>query len=149
MWAGARRPGPCRCTRRAAVGTHPRASEQCGGPPAGGQLLHLDLHPFNILVDEHDEVSGVIDWANASAGHPDLDLARTASIFRWDPAAVAQMVDPARAALVEGWTEVGGLSEIPATAMAWAGQYMLADLGPRYEEDGLAEVHRALGELTN
>ena len=133
------------CCRRHA----PSCQRTVSRPPAKGQLLHLDLHPFNILVDEHDEVSGVIDWANASAGHPDLDRARTASIFKWDPAAVAQMVDPARAALAEGWIEVGGLSDIPATAMAWAGQYMLADLGPRYEEDGLAEVRRALGELTN
>jgi len=25
------------------------------GPPLGDRLLHLDLHPFNVLVDERDE----------------------------------------------------------------------------------------------
>jgi hypothetical protein len=45
------------------------------GPPGlrdapgadGGErrLLHLDLHPFNVLVDDRGVPTGVIDWANA------------------------------------------------------------------------------------
>lgn len=33
-------------------------------------LLHLDLHPKNVLVDEHGEVTAVLDWANAARGSP-------------------------------------------------------------------------------
>ncbi len=114
----------------------------------GGRLLHLDLHPFNVLVDEAGQVSGVIDWANAAAGHPDLDRARSASILKLDPAAVARRADPAWAALAEGWEEAAGLSGLLAGAMVWACRYMLADLGGRYDEDQLSGLHRALGELT-
>jgi hypothetical protein len=46
-------------------------------------LLHLDLHPFNVLVDADDEVSGVLDWANAAAGDPLLD--RSPNLQRPDP----------------------------------------------------------------
>ena len=49
------------------------ASTGSHSAPEGDRLLHLDLHPFNVLVDESGQVSGVIDWANAAAGHPDLD----------------------------------------------------------------------------
>lgn len=45
-------------------------------PPAGAALLHLDLHPLNvILTAERGPV--VIDWTNAAAGDPAFDLART------------------------------------------------------------------------
>jgi aminoglycoside phosphotransferase (APT) family kinase protein len=114
----------------------------------GNRLLHLDLHPFNVLVDEGGQVSGVIDWANAAAGHPDLDRARSAAILKLDPAAVALRADPAWAALAEGWEEAASLSGLPAGAMVWACRYMLADLSSRYDEDQLAGVHRALDELT-
>lgn len=39
----------------------------------GEQLLHLDLHPLNVLVGAHGPV--VIDWANACRGDPDVDVA--------------------------------------------------------------------------
>jgi Ser/Thr protein kinase RdoA (MazF antagonist) len=37
-------------------------------PLTGDRLLHLDLHPFNVLVDERGDVSGVLDWANERPG---------------------------------------------------------------------------------
>jgi len=40
-------------------------------------VVHLDLHLFNILTGTRGEVTGVLDWANAAAGDPDLDRART------------------------------------------------------------------------
>ena len=52
-------------------------------PPA---LLHLDYHPLNLLIAGTD-VSGVLDWANARAGDPRADIARTASILDLAPAA--------------------------------------------------------------
>ena len=38
-------------------------------------LLHLDLHPLNVLVSPTGPV--VIDWTNARAGAPALDVALT------------------------------------------------------------------------
>jgi len=40
-------------------------------------VVHLDLHLFNILTGTRGEVTGVLDWANAAAGDPDLDRAGT------------------------------------------------------------------------
>ena len=37
------------------------------------RLLHLDLRPFDVLVDEGGQVGGVIDWVKATAGHLDPD----------------------------------------------------------------------------
>jgi aminoglycoside phosphotransferase (APT) family kinase protein len=44
-------------------------------PFEGEQLLHLDLHPNNVLLAEEGPV--VIDWTNARAGDPALDVALT------------------------------------------------------------------------
>lgn len=45
-------------------------------PGGTGSVLHLDLHPLNvILTAERGPV--VIDWTNAAAGDPAFDLART------------------------------------------------------------------------
>lgn len=42
-------------------------------------LLHLDLHPANVLLPENGPVA--IDWCNAKRGSPALDLAMTALIL--------------------------------------------------------------------
>jgi aminoglycoside phosphotransferase (APT) family kinase protein len=125
----------------------PTAWRQTPPPPAGDRLLHLDLHPFNVLVDEDEKVSGVVDWANAATGHPDIDRARTATVLTLDPAALARQADPSWAALVEGWSEAGELTEVPAGAMAWACRFMLNDLAGRYNSGQLAGVYRALQRL--
>lgn len=41
----------------------------------GARLLHLDLHPENVLMAAGGPV--VIDWTNARAGDPDQDVALT------------------------------------------------------------------------
>jgi aminoglycoside phosphotransferase (APT) family kinase protein len=46
---------------------------------AGHRLLHLDLHPENVLLAPAGPV--VIDWRNATEGPPDLDLAMSALIL--------------------------------------------------------------------
>lgn len=95
------------------------------------RLLHLDLHPFNVLVDK-GEVSGVIDWANAAAGAPELDRARTWSVSTFDPEAASFRRRPAGAALLEGWSVAARWVELSATARAWAREYMMRDLRERY-----------------
>lgn len=44
-------------------------------PLDGGTLLHLDLHPENVLYGPNGPV--VIDWTNARAGEPAMDIALT------------------------------------------------------------------------
>jgi hypothetical protein len=39
----------------------------------GTQLLHLDLHPLNVMMSPRGPV--VIDWANACCGDPAVDVA--------------------------------------------------------------------------
>nr|WP_312870502.1 phosphotransferase [Streptomyces himalayensis] len=45
---------------------------RCGDVVVPGvRVLHLDLHPENVLLTQRGPV--VIDWANSEEGHPDLD----------------------------------------------------------------------------
>ena len=44
-----------------------------------GSIVHLDLHPDNILLVARGPV--VIDWRNAGDGDPDFDTALTALIL--------------------------------------------------------------------
>ena len=44
-------------------------------PFEGERLLHLDLHPDNVLLSRRGPV--VIDWTNARASDPALDVALT------------------------------------------------------------------------
>ncbi len=43
------------------------------------RILHLDLHPDNVMVTTDGPV--LIDWRNAAEGAPDLDVALTAVIL--------------------------------------------------------------------
>lgn len=43
-------------------------------------VLHLDFHPENILFD--GQSYKIIDWVNAKAGNPVMDIARTYVIFK-------------------------------------------------------------------
>jgi aminoglycoside phosphotransferase (APT) family kinase protein len=49
-----------------------------GADPAS-RILHLDLHPENVLLTARGPV--VIDWCNARPGDPDLDTGLTALIL--------------------------------------------------------------------
>jgi len=57
----------------------PPAPAAPGGRSAAA-VPRLDLHPLNILVSG-TEVTGVLDWANAAAGDPVLDRARSWAIL--------------------------------------------------------------------
>jgi aminoglycoside phosphotransferase (APT) family kinase protein len=41
----------------------------------GGSLVHMDLHPFNVILGPQGPV--VIDWTNAGRGDPAADVALT------------------------------------------------------------------------
>jgi phosphotransferase family enzyme len=40
----------------------------------GNDLVHMDFHPENVLVDAAGEVTGVVDWDAINRGHGDFDL---------------------------------------------------------------------------
>ncbi len=50
-----------------------------GVSPAPPALIHFDFHPFNILVNEHNEAR-VIDWTQCQITDPRLDLAWTMTL---------------------------------------------------------------------
>ena len=147
--AGARRRGLA-CGRvyeaLAAVPAPPQVPA-ADGPVPGDRLLHLDLHPLNVLVDEHGEVTGVLDWSNTAAGDPALDRARSWAILVADPAAVALRTDPRAAALMDGWAEAGGFAALPAAARDWGRRYLLADLARRYPPAELATIDARFAPL--
>ncbi|HEX5502753.1 MAG TPA: aminoglycoside phosphotransferase family protein [Thermomicrobiales bacterium] len=105
-------------------------------PPRRGALLHFDYHPLNVMTDGR-RVTAVLDWANAAAGDPRADLARTVSILR-----LAPLLPGARrgAALVcrlleQGWRAgyraLTGTVRGMAPFYAWAGAMTVRDLAPK------------------
>ena len=48
--------------------------------PDGDALCHGDFHPDNIVLSQHGPV--VLDWVDASSGHPLADVARTALLMQ-------------------------------------------------------------------
>ncbi|WP_028049380.1 phosphotransferase [Cellulomonas sp. URHD0024] len=46
--------------------------------PAGPVIVHLDIHPANVILSEHGPV--LVDWSNSRTGTPELDVALTALI---------------------------------------------------------------------
>jgi aminoglycoside phosphotransferase (APT) family kinase protein len=113
---------------------------------ARASILHLDLHPFNLLVSETAALTGVLDWANAGTGPAVLDRARSWAILTLDSAARARQHQPGWAALTVGWSEAAGLIDLPAPARAWACRFMLTDLGRRYPPGELRQVNQALAQ---
>ncbi|MCG7286484.1 aminoglycoside phosphotransferase family protein [Cellulomonas sp. ACRRI] len=115
-----------------------------GAAPA---LLHLDLHPFNILLDDRDEVTAVLDWPNAAAGPADLCRARTWAVLHLDPAAAPVRDHPVWRALVTGWSAGARLDDLDDDARAWGCRFLLEDLRTRRTSDELAPARAALARL--
>ena len=99
-------------------------------------LLHLDYHPLNVLVED-GRISAVLDWANARAGDPRADLARTLSILQlaplppgFDVAAARRRPHRVRSGLVDRLRHTQGPVRF-APFCWWAGEVMLRDLSPR------------------
>jgi hypothetical protein len=128
----------------AEVASPPGVRDAPGADCGERRLLHLDLHPFNVLVDDDGEPTGVIDWANAAAGDPELDRARTWSLLTLDPSARALNDDPGWATLIDHWLQAGRLHVLSAPARIWACRFMLADLATRHTRAELAHIRHAM-----
>ncbi|ASW54414.1 phosphotransferase [Plantactinospora sp. KBS50] len=99
-----------------------------GADPAD-RILHLDLHPDNVMLDPRGPV--LIDWRNATEGPPEFDVAVTALIL-------AEVAVDDTASLVPG----GG-----ATVAALAGEVLAAFLSgsarrPESQLDRAAQLRR-------
>ncbi len=56
-------------------------------PPSTSVICHGDLHPFNLLIDDHSLVT-VLDWTNTAIGPREMDLGLTAALVRCAPISV-------------------------------------------------------------
>jgi aminoglycoside phosphotransferase (APT) family kinase protein len=62
------------------LGAIPAPAWLTAGPgPAGDRVIHLDLHPLNVMSTP--DGLRVIDWANARQGDPATDVANTWSLL--------------------------------------------------------------------
>lgn len=101
--------------------------------PNADRLLHLDFHPRNVLMTP-DMVEGVIDWTNALAGPPHMDLARSRAILRAVaaggalPDGMLEALHAYEAGLVEGHTRVAGTDPHPELSAAWGLAMTVDDL---------------------
>lgn len=109
------------------------------GPP---RLLHLDYHPFNVLV-ARGGVTGVVDWTNAAAGDPRMDYAFTATIlhiYRPFGTLPPRRARSAQRDLICGWQrgyrDVAGALDALSPFYAWAGAAILQDVLPRLGQPG-------------
>lgn len=107
-----------------------------GGSPA--RVLHLDLHPENVILTESGPV--LVDWANAALGAPEVDVA-----VSW---AILAGVDFAAFGMSPQWVEVARaamLGPLRSTASEWS-----LDLALRYREADVnvdrAEIQRVRAE---
>ena len=103
-------------------------------------LLHLDFHPLNVLV-KGSEVSAVLDWANARAGDPRADVARTFTILLLAPPRRSRAIEVTRRLLAAAYRhgyerEAAPLADM-APFLAWAAQAMLHDLRPKLGQPGI------------
>ncbi|MBV9356096.1 MAG: phosphotransferase [Chloroflexi bacterium] len=107
-----------------------------------GALLHMDYHPLNVMADAH-RVTGVLDWANATAGDPRADLARTTVVLRLShlPDAGQLLTLLGRRGIELGWrlgyADVRGWPGGMAPFYAHAGAWMEADLRPKLGRPGI------------
>jgi tRNA A-37 threonylcarbamoyl transferase component Bud32 len=59
----------------------PAALERYAQVPGGDSVFHGDLHPGNVLLTGDGPV--VLDWVNALAAHPALDVARSTLLMAY------------------------------------------------------------------
>jgi aminoglycoside phosphotransferase (APT) family kinase protein len=90
----------------------------------GNQILHLDLHPLNLMMSPKGPV--VIDWANACRGDPAADVALAWVLMAAGevPAGrlIASILGRARSVLVKsflGSVDVDSAKQVLREVVAW------------------------------
>lgn len=107
--------------------------------PRGAALLHGDLHPGNVLMGANGPV--VIDWFDATVGHPIADVVRSSILIqpgrqtapRHLPGATAALLDVAQTAYLE---EFRGELQVGRSDLAtWLGVVAAGRLSEDAEHD--------------
>jgi hypothetical protein len=90
----------------------------------GDRLLHLDLHPLNVIMSPKGPV--VIDWTNACRGDPAVDVAVTWALMVAGevPASgsLGRLVARLRSVLVQSFlarSEVAGAKRVMRDVVGW------------------------------
>jgi aminoglycoside phosphotransferase (APT) family kinase protein len=99
---------------------------------ADARILHLDLHPDNVVLSTRGPV--VIDWRNAAEGPADLDVALSALILAQVAAdETALLASVAMTLLADFLRNVGGR---PETMLSTAAAVRCCDPGLTADESG-------------
>ncbi len=114
-------------------------------PVRSNALVHFDYHPLNVLTDG-ERITGIIDWANASAGDPRADIARTLSILRLhyrQRGDISAAVSCFARAWRQGYAGACGLAvdEHLALFFAWSGLVMMQDQAGKQEQAFYRRTH--------
>ena len=112
-------------------------------------LVHLDYHPLNVMTDG-SVVTSVIDWENVRLGYARYDLARTLSILCADPSIRAlpgplrQVARRFRKGYLNGYEQAAGQDATTGLEpfLEWAGNFMLEDLGGRFDSRAARSIER-------
>ncbi len=120
----------------------PAGLRQPLGP--GARILHLDLHPANVMLTASGPV--VIDWTNASAGPAGADVAMAYLIMASSdadglPSWLGPAVSGLRRVFLRGFR--AAVTDDPAPYLARAAQYRLEDVNVRPAE--AARLRRLAG----
>jgi aminoglycoside phosphotransferase (APT) family kinase protein len=101
----------------------------------GDRVLHLDLHPGNVMLTSRGPV--VIDWTNVSAGAPGADVAMAYLIMASSdtdaiPALLRPAVTPLRAILLRRF--LSGVRDDPRPHLAAVARQRMTDRNVRPSE---------------
>lgn len=94
-------------------------------------LVHGDLHPRHLLVDDRGRATGVIDWGDTCRAHPAVDLSLAWSAFE----------GPSRKALLAAYGGVDADTELRARALAVGLCAALAEWAAATGEDVLLKEY--------
>jgi len=116
----------------------PAVAHPGGGAPASGQgsaVLHMDLHPGNVMLTSRGPV--VIDWVGARAGAGGTDVAMAYLIMTTAetdliPIWLRPVVGPLRAAFCRRFA--AGVRDSPWPHIASAARLRMADINTRPSE---------------
>jgi Ser/Thr protein kinase RdoA (MazF antagonist) len=102
---------------------------------AGEKVVHLDLHPANVMMTDRGPM--VIDWSNAAAGAPAADVAMAYVIIASSetdlvPAPLRAVIVPLRAAHLRQF--LAAARDDPAPMLARAARYRMDDRNIRPSE---------------
>jgi GTPase len=91
--------------------------------PTHTALVHGDLHPGHLLIDETGRLTGILDWTEAALTDPGTDLAMFQGCF--GPEALAQLLPHFERSGGKTWPNLPTYAAerwatFPASATAWA-----------------------------